>query len=228
MKKTTFVALLLLSCPCVAETLNESLSHIESEWAVTYYKTPKIQQESAYLKLLSSTQQLSGQYPHEAAPLFWQAVVKASYADHQDAVSALDAIDDVRDLLTRAIAINPNTMNGSAYVVLGTLYYRVPKWPIAFGNDEEADKLLQAALKINPNGIDSNYYYGEFLLANDKIKAAESYLKKATEAPVRPEQIYADNQLKEEAKRTLKNTQERKMSGAKSLFLSLFNSASAK
>ncbi|MGZ8236158.1 hypothetical protein [Methylobacter tundripaludum] len=228
MKKTTFVALLLLSSQCVAETLNESLNRIESEWAAIYYNTPKKQQKSAYLQLLDKTNQVSKQYPHDAEPLFWQAVVKASCADHQDAVSALDAIDEARDLLSKAIAINPKTMNGSAYVVLGTLYYMAPEWPIAFGNDDEAGKLLQTALKINPTGIDSNYYYGEFLLSNDKIKEAESYFKKASEAPVRPEQLFADNQLKEEAKLALKNTQNRKMSGAKSMFLSLFNSASAK
>ncbi len=228
MKKIMFVALLLLSTQCIAETLNEVLNRIESEWAVIYYNTPKTQQASAYLQLIDKTKQLTEHYPHRAEPLFWQAVTKASYADHQDGVSALTAIHDVRDLLNQAIAINPNAMSGSAYVVLGMLYYKTPPWPIAFGDNEEADKLLKTALKINPNGIDSNYYYGEFLLANDNIKGAEDYFKKAAEAPVRPEQIYADNQLKAEAKQALKHTQERKISQGKNMLQSLVNSTSAK
>lgn len=228
MKKTTFVALLLLSSQCVAESLKETLNNIEHEWATTYYSAPKQKQELAYAGLLAETVKLSRQYPHNAEPLFWQAVVKASYADTQDAISALEAIHEVRDLLLKVIAINPRAMNGAAYVVLGTLYYMTPEWPVAFGDDKKADNLLQTALEINPAGIDSNYFYGDYLLSNNRLEEAETYFQRAITAPARPEQLYADNQLKEEAKLALKNIRERKISGAKSLFLSLFNSASAK
>ena len=152
----------------------------------------------------------------------------ASNADHQDAVSALEAIHEARDLLTKAIEINPQAMTGSAYVTLGTLYYMVPKWPIAFGDEATAQKMLQTALKINPNGIDSNYFYGDFLLSNNRLNEAEKYFKRAIAIPARAEQFYADNQLKEEAKLALKSTKERKISSSKSLFASLFNSESVK
>ena len=99
-----------------------------------------------------------------------------------------------------------------------------PKWPIGFGDEETAQKMLQTALKINPNGIDSNYFYGDFLLSNNKLNEAEKYLKRAIAIPERAEQFYADNQLKEEAKLALKNTKERKINGSKGLFASLFNS----
>jgi len=226
MKKTTFVALLILSTQCFAENLQDSLNNIESEWAKTYYGA-SAQQSESYQHLLDQTMRLVQQYPNNAGPLYWQAVVKASYADHQDAVAALDAINDARALLNKAIAIDPKTMNGSAYVVLGTLYYMVPEWPIAFGDEEEANKLLQAALKINPNGIDTNYFYGDFLLSNNNIKEAEVYFEKAVIAPIRDEQMYADSQLKEQAKIALKSIKERKVNLSKNLF-SLFNSLSAK
>lgn len=118
-------------------------------------------------------------------------------------------------------------MNGSAHVTLGTLYYMAPKWPIAFGDDEEAQKLLEAALAINPNGIDCNYFYGEFLLQHNNLKAASQYFERAIAAPTRKEQAFADNQLKIEAKLALQNTKERKIGGEKNIFLSLFNSAEA-
>lgn len=88
--------------------------------------------------------------------------------------------------------------------------------------------MFQSALKINPNGIDTNYFYGEFLLSTDSPKDAVKYFERAATAPTRTEQLYADNQLKEDARRALKNTMERKVSDAKSTFLSLFNSASVK
>ena len=228
MRKVFFVVLLLLSTQCFAENLQDSLKNIESEWASIYYSTSKNKQGPAYVRLLDKTTNLVQQYPNNAEPIFWQAVVKASYADHQDPFSALNAIHEARDLLVKAIEINPETMSGSAYVTLGTLYYMAPKWPVAFGDDQEAKKMLETALKINPEGIDTNYFYGEFLLLHNKPKDAAIYFKRATTAPARTEQLFADNQLKAEARLALKNTTERKISGEKGIFLSLFNSASTK
>jgi len=102
----------------------------------------------------------------------------------------------VRRLLNLAIAIQPDVMDGSAYVVLGSLYYLTPAWPIAFGDNDKAEEFLKKALAINPNGIDGNYFYGDFLLSQDKFKEAEMYFNKALSAPVRPEQVYGDNELK--------------------------------
>jgi tetratricopeptide (TPR) repeat protein len=228
MKKTTFVALLLLSTQCLAENLNDSLQSIESEWASIYYRMPKQKRGPEYCRLLDKTITLSRQHPKNAEPIIWEAIVKATNADHQDAVSALKAIHEARDLLHKAIEINPQAMNGSAYVTLGTLYYMTPKWPIGFGDEATAEEFLQTALKINPNGIDSNYFYGDFLLSSNRFNEAEKYFKRAIAGPARTEQAYADNQLKEDAKRALKNTKERKISSSKSLFASLFNSESVK
>jgi tetratricopeptide (TPR) repeat protein len=228
MKKTTFVALLLLSSQCFAENLKDSLQSIESEWASIYYSTPKQERGPGYCRLLDRTINLSRQHPKNAEPIIWEAIVKATNADHQDAVSALKAIHEARDLLLKAIEINPQAMNGSAYVTLGTLYYMSPKWPIGFGDEATAQKMLQTALKINPNGIDSNYFYGDFLLSNNRLNEAAKYFQRAIAIPARTEQFYADNQLKEDAKLALKNTKEQKFSDSKGLFASLFNSESVK
>lgn len=223
MKFTTFVALLLLSAQCVADNLFDSIQHIESEWASIYYKTPKKEQGSAYKRLLDKTAILTEQFPKDAEPLFWQAVLKANYADHQAALDALEAIKEARDLLLKAIQINPKTMDGSAYVTLGTLYYMVPKWPIAFGDNDEAKKLLETALKINPEGIDSNYFFGDFLLSTDRPAEAVIYFERAANAPARKEQLYADNQLKAEAKTALRKAIDKKQHKSKDIFLSLAN-----
>jgi len=223
MKKTTFVALLLLTTQCFADNLKVSLQNIESGWATIYYNTPESKQSPAYHQLLDKVRALQEQHPNDTDLIFWQAVIKATNADHQDALTALNAIKDARALLTKAIQINPETMNGSAYVTLGTLYYMVPKWPIAFGDDRIAQELLEAALQINPTGIDSNYFYGDFLLSQDKVDEAIKYFKRAATSPARNEQLYADNQLKAKASLALKNAKERKISSTKGLSLSLFN-----
>lgn len=151
MKKTTFVALLLLSSQGFAENLNDSLQKIESEWVSIYYDTPKQQQLAAYGRLLDKTINLARQFPGNAEPFIWEAIVKATNADHQNPVSALEAVHEARDLLLKAIAINPQAMDGSAYVTLGTLYYLTPKWPIAFGDDAATKRMLIIGLKKKPN-----------------------------------------------------------------------------
>jgi tetratricopeptide (TPR) repeat protein len=228
MKKTTFVALLLLSLQCYADELTSSVQAIESEWASIYYTLPKSNQESAYDALLKKATKLTEQYPNSSELLFWQAVILATNAELQDGFTALNAIHKSRDLLLQSIKMNPQTANGSAYVTLGTLYYMAPKWPIAFGDTEKAEQMFQAALKINPNGIDANYFYGDFLQANSHPREAEIYFEKALLAPTRNEQAFADNKLKDEVKLALANTKNRKINGVKNAFLSLFNSASLK
>ena len=228
MRKLIFVVLLLLSAQCFAKNLEDSLRNVEAEWASIYYGVPKSKQGAAYLELLDKAVNLARQYPNAAEPIFWQAVVKATYADQQDAFSALSAINEARDLLIKAIEINPKTMDGSAYVTLGTLYYMAPVWPISFGDDNAARQMLETALKINPDGIDANYFYGEFLMRHNRADDALIYFERAAAAPARTDQLYADNQLKSEARLALKNTQERKIGSGRGVFLSLFNSASAK
>ncbi len=228
MKFTTFVALLVLSFPSLADNLAGSLQVIESEWASIYYSYPSAKKETAYTTLLEKVKQVAQQNPSSAEPLFWQAIVIAARAEHQDAFSALSAIHESRDILLKVIDKNPQTANGSAYVSLATLYYMAPKWPIAFGDTEKAKQFFQAALAINPNGIDANYFYGDFLLAHNQTKEAQLYFEKALSAPTRQDQPFADNKLKDEAKLALNNTKNRKINGVKNAFLSLFNSASVK
>jgi len=203
-KKWLCVVLMLVSNGCFADSLSDALNSIESEWASIYYCLPKTKQQAAYPALLDKIKQLAEHYPDDASVIYWQALVKASYANHQNPIAALQAVHEVRDLLTKAIAINPQVMNGAAYVVLGTLYDKVPSWPIAFGDDNTAKTMLETALKINPNGLVSNYFYGQFLLAHDDVQAAEHYFNQALVAPIRAEQPYADQQMQHKVQLELK------------------------
>ena len=217
MKKTTFVALLLLSSQCFADNLKHSLTKLESEWATVFYNTPEQKKAPAYKQLLSQSILLASQFPDRPEPLFWEAVIKATYAEHLDAISALDSINQARDLLIKALEIDPQTMNGSAYVTLGTLYYMTPGWPIAFGDNTKAREMLETALKINPDGIDVNYYYADYLLSNNELNAAEKYFEKAASSPIDPEQSYADKRLKQEAKIALLKTKKKIVGNRKEL-----------
>ena len=200
------IAIFLIAClnliPCLvrADSLELTVQKIESEWARIHYKVAEEFQEAAFKKLLTLLQTAQLQYPDQAELIIQEAIIVASNADNIDPISALQAIHQARDLLLRAIKLNPNASEGAAYVTLGSLYYLVPGWPIAYGNDNKAQKLLLKALAINPNTIDANYFYGDFLVSQGMEKEAMAYFNRALAIPVRATQVFADTQLHSHAK----------------------------
>ena len=226
MNKTTIVAFLLLaSNNLFANSITSEINIIESQWATIYYNKNGSEQKTAYPALIKKTQSLSKRHPESSELLIWQAIIISTNAAFETPFTALESINNAKSLLELAIQKNHTALDGAAYVALGTLYYMTPGWPISFGNQGKAEKLLKKALEINPEGIDPNYFYADYLLSKDKVDEASIYFKLALSAPIRPEQQYADNQLKNEAQLALKTTAQRKLDSEKNKFWSLFSSA---
>ena len=224
-KATIVVFLLLFSLPLWASDLTTSIASLETAWATTYYQTDADQQKQAYPQLLAQAQELSNRYPSAAEAKIWQATILASSAKFQSPLQALATIKQAKLLLEQAIKLNPQALDGAAFVTLGSLYYMVPSWPVSFGDPQKAEQLLKASLAINPNGIDANYFYADYLLQQDRLAEAEIYFHKAAQSPIRSQQPLADSQLQNEAKLALANTQQRKRNSGRNKFLSLFTTA---
>jgi cytochrome c-type biogenesis protein CcmH/NrfG len=62
----------------------------------------------------------------------------------------------------------------------------VPGWPIGFGDKARAEELLPQGAGDQPDGIDPNFFYGEYLADRGRYGEAMSYLEKALKAPARP------------------------------------------
>ena len=101
------------------------------------------------------------------------------------------------------IEIDGKALEGSAYNSLGVLYYKVPGWPIGFGDKKKAAELLQKALALNPQGIDPNFFYAEYLVETKHPDQAVTYLERALQAPPRPGRQIADTGRREEARTLL-------------------------
>ncbi len=224
MNKYLSVVFLLLFCS-VAHALNltHELDHLERKWAAVYYSQAESRPFAAYEKLMSQSAFLVQQFPKNAEPLLWQAIIIASSAGHQSPIQALEQIAHARDLLQQVINIEPNGLNGAAHVTLGTLYYMTPAWPLSFGDTDKAKELLTAGLKINPNSIEANYFYGDFLLTQNQPDAAIYYFNKAIVAPIRTHQQLADKSIQHQAKLALNNLQKDNVHDSKTVFLSLFS-----
>jgi Tfp pilus assembly protein PilF len=98
-------------------------------------------------------------------------------------------------------------LNGSAFTSMGALYYQVPGWPIGFGDDEQAEKMLKQALQLNPNGIDPNYFYGDYLFRQKRYSEAKAALGKALLADARVGREVADQGRRAEITALLVNVQ---------------------
>ncbi len=208
MNKFTFIVFLTLSAaPLQAADMLASIAELESKWAVIYYENNEEQQQQLFPVLLEKSIELVKRYPNAAEPKIWQATIMTTYAGVQSSLTALATLDAAKALLEEAIKQNPEALEGAAYLTLGTLYYKVPAWPVSFGDKQIAEQLLKTSLKINPKGIDANYFYADFLLREDRTVEAEFFFRKAIQAPVRKEQILADTQLQKEAKQALGNNQ---------------------
>lgn len=173
----------LLAAP--SSDIMQAVEKLQHRWEIIKFDTPKDQQEAAYEVLTQEAHAVSEQYPDKAEPLVWEAIIESSYAGAKGGLGALKLVKNARDLLLQAEKINPNALDGSIYASLGNLYYQVPGWPIGFGSDKKARNYLEKALQINPEGIEPNFFYGEFLYEEGEYEKALQALNKAMNAPRR-------------------------------------------
>lgn len=183
-----------LSLPSLALTDSgqKSLQLLQSRWAEINYQVPAAQREAEFAKLAAEADTLVRSNPQDAEFYIWRGIILSTYAGAKGGLGALDLVKQSKASLEQAVALDPKALEGSAYTSLGSLYYQVPGWPVGFGDDEKAEKLLKQALAINPTGIDPNFFYGDFLLDQGDKAQAKVYLDKALAAPARPGREVAD------------------------------------
>jgi len=199
-------ALAALSAVCFAAQagpVEDAVTEVQHDWEVVRYQTPAKEREKRYEALAAKAHQFSEQHAGRSEPLVWEGIVLSSLAGEKGGLGALSLVKQAKLLYEQAIKLAPDALEGSAYNSLGVLYYKVPGWPLGFGDKKRADEMLQAALKINPKGIDPNFFYGEFLLDQKKPDEAVAYLERALQAPSRPGRQIADAGRREEARELL-------------------------
>lgn len=201
----SMLALLLMSGSVFAdEKLDASLNKLQHEWAKANYQLPKAQQEGALQALSGEAHQVTLANPNAPEAMIWEAIILSTYAKAKGGLGALKLVEQARDLLLAAEKIDANAMNGSVYTSLGSLYYKVPGWPIGFGDKKKAKQYLEKGLQANPNGIDPNYFYADYLMEQKDYAQAMEFFKKALAAPPRPGREDADAGRRQEAEEGLK------------------------
>jgi len=188
----SFLAVTLAS-PADAASLDSELQDIQQAWARINYSTLSAEQKTAdFAQLASKAGALASSNPGRAEPMVWQGIVLSSQAGAKGGLGALSLAKQARRVLEASLRIDATALAGSAHTSLGTLYQKVPGFPVGFGDDKKARKHLETALKLNPAGIDPNFFYAEFLLDEGETALAIKHLKIAQAAPSRPGRETAD------------------------------------
>ncbi|WP_409267043.1 tetratricopeptide repeat protein [Massilia sp. BHUDP2] len=188
----------------------EDVARMQQGWEQIKYGTPATRQEAEFARLLADSEQMAARNLGNADVLIWYAIVESTYAGAKGGLGALKYVKNARKSLEQALALDPNALNGSAYTSLGSLYYQVPGWPIGFGDKTKAEEFLKKGLAVNPDGIDPNYFYGDYLLRQGDYSGAERYLRKALQAPARPGRKVADEGRRGEIRELLNKIAEGK------------------
>ena len=172
----------LASMPSYADDFGQGLAAIQSEWATANYQTKGKQRDAAFTALVDHAAQFRSRYPERAEALAWEGIVLSTYAGEVGAMSA---------------------MSGGIYASLGALYSKVPGGLIGFGDDVLAARYFEKALAVDPDNIDNNYFYGEFLLDQGAYAHARTVLEHALAAPAVVDRPVFDSGRREEIRALL-------------------------
>src|SRR5476651_287105 len=194
MSKMLFALLCMVSTHLWALDVpdQQRLVSIQQEWARIQYQLPAEKRVESFEKLALQAAAFTQERPSAAEAWIWSGIVTSSWAGAQGGLGALSKVKAAKADLEKALVLDPNALQGSAYTSLAALYDRVPGWPISFGDADKAEQLLKQALLLNPTGIDSLYFWGDHLYRQKRYGEARDALQKALLAAPRPGRETAD------------------------------------
>jgi tetratricopeptide (TPR) repeat protein len=168
--------------------MTAELHHVELEWArITYQVTNSDEQDKEMRALAAEAAQVVARYPGRAEPLIWDGIVTSSEAKYAGTFSALGFAKDAREMFDKAGRIDYRAVDGAVPTSLGALYYKVPGFPLGFGDNDKARQYLVQGVKISPDGLDSNFFYGDFLFGEAEYERAAAFLQHALTTSPHPQ-----------------------------------------
>ncbi|MEQ9393846.1 tetratricopeptide repeat protein [Haliea sp.] len=176
---------------------------MRAQWEQVNFVVAEAEREHQFRALIETCDSLLATRPNDAQALTWCGIVQSSYAGAAGGLGALKHAKAARKHFQRAIDIDRGAVNGAALTSLGTLYAKVPGWPVGFGNDKKARQYLEEGLQANPEGMDSNFFMAEFLADQGETEEAKRHLQRALQAPGRPGRAISDTARRKEVEALL-------------------------
>ncbi|MEI7466384.1 MAG: hypothetical protein WCJ87_13655 [Burkholderiales bacterium] len=183
-----------------AATVEDAVVDLQHEWEIIKYQTTHSEREKRFEALAAKAHQVSETYAGRSEALIWEGIITASWAGAKGGLGAISLARKAKAMYESAIKIDGNALDGSAYTSLAVLYYKVPGWPLGFGDKDKARELLQKGISLNPRGIDSNFFYGELLSETQHPDEALAYLERELQATPRPGRQISDAGRRDEVR----------------------------
>jgi tetratricopeptide (TPR) repeat protein len=161
---------------------------VAEEWAKIKYLSKDDSERKEKMEALGAkADALVTKYPGRVEVLIWDGIVTSERASLTWGLTALSHANRARDLLTDAYKLDPAALDAGAPTSLGVLYYRVPGFPLGWGDSSKARLYLEEAVRNAPKGRDAHYFYADFLYEQGEYAKAEEVLKVALALPKHPE-----------------------------------------
>jgi tetratricopeptide (TPR) repeat protein len=193
--RTSFLSLiaLLAASFCTlssqaADTLSPEVRRLQTKWEAIKFSVPEGDDQTNQMNALGDdADAVAARLPAMPEALIWDGIITSERASMASTFSALGLAKRARDILEQAYSLDPVKLDAGATTSLGVLYYRVPGFPIGFGDKARARQLLEQAVKLAPNGLDAWYFYGDFLYSQNEMSKADEVLRHALKIPQHPD-----------------------------------------
>ena len=168
--------------------LDKEVTRLAEDWAkIKYLSSSDTERQTKMDALGDQADALVKRYPGRVEALIWDGIITSERASLTWGLTALNYATRARDILLEAQKLDPKALDAGAATSLGVLYYRVPGFPIGWGDSSKARQYLEQAVANAPNGRDAHYFYADFLYEQGEYQKAEQVLTVALSLPHHPE-----------------------------------------
>ena len=179
-------------CAANNPALNPDILRLALDWEHIKFEVQNPDDQENQMALLAERAlQVSKRYQNQPDAAIWLGIIVSEQAsmasENGSPFKALSLAAKARDILESIEKSDPAALDAGAPTSLGVLYYRVPGFPISFGDTSKARLCLQKAVANAPNGLDANYFYGDFLYQQHELGEAAKVLRHALALPAHPD-----------------------------------------
>jgi tetratricopeptide (TPR) repeat protein len=175
-------------CSQAADGFSPEVRRLQSRWEAIKFGVPEGNDQTNQMNALGEeADAVATRLAGMPEALIWDGIITSERASMASTFYALGFAKRARDILEQAYNLDPARLDAGATTSLGVLYYRVPGFPIGFGDKAKARQLLEQAVKLAPNGLDAWYFYGDFLYTQNELTKAAAAFQHALKIPVHPD-----------------------------------------
>jgi tetratricopeptide (TPR) repeat protein len=175
-------------CSHAADGLSPEVRRLQTRWEAIKFGVAEGEGQTNQMNALGEeADAIATRLSGVPDALIWDGIITSERASMASTFYALGFAKRARDILEQAYNLDPARLDAGATTSLGVLYYRVPSFPIGFGDKARARQLLEQAVKLAPNGLDAWYFYGDFLYTQNEFPKAAAVLQHALKIPAHPD-----------------------------------------